>query len=59
MQDRRLTSHEHMFADQTPPRHDALVGALVSDGDRWFITSADGDLDYAMTPAAPARHDAW
>ena len=38
---------------------DALVCALVSDRDRWFITSADSDLEYAMTPASPARHDAW
>jgi len=27
------------------------VSALVSDPDRWFVTSADSDLEYAMTPA--------
>jgi hypothetical protein len=35
----------------------------VSDPDAWFVTSADSDLEYAMTPAseptvATAHHDA-
>jgi hypothetical protein len=33
---------------------DGEVGALVSDADSWFVTSADSDLEYAMTPAADA-----
>ncbi len=31
---------------------DPGVCALVTDPDRWFVTSADSDLEYAMTPAA-------
>jgi GNAT superfamily N-acetyltransferase len=30
---------------------DERVCALVEDPDRWFVTSADSDLEYAMTPA--------
>lgn len=30
------------------------VCALVNDADRWFVTSADSDLEYAMTPATGA-----
>jgi Acetyltransferase (GNAT) domain len=42
---------------------DGDVNALVSDPDAWFVTSADSDLEYAMTPAseptvARAHHDA-
>ena len=32
---------------------DPDVCELVSDGDRWFVTSADSDLEYAMTPSTP------
>jgi hypothetical protein len=39
---------------------DDEVRPLVTDPDRWFVTSADSDLEYAMTPAArpPAGRDA-
>jgi hypothetical protein len=30
---------------------DGDVNSLVSDPDAWFVTSADSDLEYAMTPA--------
>jgi hypothetical protein len=30
---------------------DERACALVEDPDRWFVTSADSDLEYAMTPA--------
>ena len=30
---------------------DGDVNGLVSDPDAWFVTSADSDLEYAMTPA--------
>jgi hypothetical protein len=33
---------------------DPDVCELVSDGDRWFVTSADSDLEYAVTPPSPS-----
>jgi len=34
------------------PDDDVNVNAVVSDPDAWFVTSADSDLEYAMTPAS-------
>ena len=33
---------------------DPEVNALVSDPDTWFVTSADSDLEYAMSPGTDA-----